>query len=235
MTANIGYGTVVEVETSPGSGVFFALAQCFEATPPSAEVDLVDTTHFGSPGRSREFIPGLSDRGTSSLSMNHESASATDVFIEAWRAAGQTRAIRITYPNASRVDFAGFVLNYQPNIPLDDKMTATLEIKVTGQPVVLPPAAPSNTVLPAISGLAQTGQTLTAFPGVWLRAPSFAYQWQQDTAGNGTFVNISGATGATYVPVSGNQTNRIRVGVIGTNAAGSSSQVFSGPTVAVVP
>lgn len=234
MSAEIGYGTIIEVETSAGSGTYTALSRVFEATPPSSEVDQVDVTHFGSPQRRREFIAGLTDSGTASLQMDHVPASATDVFVEAWRASGQTRALRLTYPNASSVTFSGYVLTYQSSIPLDDKMTASLEIKVTGAVTIVAAAIPVNLTVPAISGVADVGTTLTAFPGTWTGAFTFAYQWQEDNAGGGVWTNISGATAASYAPVAGQVGDRIRVGVVATNSAGSAAQVFSAPTIATV-
>src|SRR5690606_13340074 len=39
---------------------------------------------------------------------------------------------------------------------------------------------PENTVLPAISGTAQVGETLTASTGTWINEPdSYTYQWKR--------------------------------------------------------
>lgn len=52
---------------------------------------------------------------------------------------------------------------------------------------------------PFVYGSAQSGQTLTADPGVWGPAPvALAYQWQRAKAG--APVDIVGATSSTYVP-----------------------------------
>jgi lysophospholipase L1-like esterase len=56
----------------------------------------------------------------------------------------------------------------------------------------------TNTVVPTITGTAQVGSTLTASSGTWSAVPdSYSYQW------NRAGTPISGATAATYVPVSG--------------------------------
>lgn len=89
--------------------------------------------------------------------------------------------------------------------------------------------APRNTVLPAITGTAQVGQTLTRTTGTWVGtpAPTFATQW----TANG--VDIGGATAATYVPIAGQVGQLIRVRVTATNANGSASAT-SNPTAAVI-
>ena len=100
MTAAIGYGIVVEVETTAGSGTFTTLPDVFSITPPDAEVEDVESTTYGSPDASREYIPGLTDRGEVPVSMNYEPGSAADVFLLAWRADRSKRAVKITFPNS---------------------------------------------------------------------------------------------------------------------------------------
>lgn len=78
-------------------------------------------------------------------------------------------------------------------------------------------AAPANTVLPAISGIAQVGVTLTAQPGTWTNNPTFTYQWKLDGS------NISGATDSTYVVLVGQIGSYLSVTVTGTNPIGNAS------------
>lgn len=89
-------------------------------------------------------------------------------------------------------------------------------------------AKPVSTALPAISGTAQVGQTLTASEGMWTNSPaSYAYQWQNEGSG------ISGATAATYTLTAGDLAGLITVAVTATNLAGSSVPTISplaGPT-----
>lgn len=90
-------------------------------------------------------------------------------------------------------------------------------------------AAPVNTALPAITGTAQVGQTLTVSNGTWTSksAVTYARQWQADGA------NISGATATTYVPVTGDVDKTITVVVTATNANGSATAT-SAATAAVI-
>jgi hypothetical protein len=90
-------------------------------------------------------------------------------------------------------------------------------------------AIPVNTALPAISGTAQVGQTLTASQGTWTNTPtSYTYQWNSSAVGA-----ISGATAATYVPVTGDIGNMLTVSVVATNARGSGAPATSAATSAV--
>lgn len=80
-------------------------------------------------------------------------------------------------------------------------------------------AIPVNTVLPAITGTAQVGQTLTTTNGTWTSksAATYARQWLADG------VNIAGATATTYVPVTDDVGKTITVVVTATNANGSAT------------
>ena len=227
--AMIGYDSLLEISTDGGSN-WTAVAEVYSITPPSSSVDIIDATHMKSPNRDREFILGLNDPGEASLELNFIPGSATDTFLLTVKASYQRVMCRVTWPNAVIWTFDGLLTAYEPAAPNDDKMTATVTFKVTGSVVSTPAAAPTNTVLPAVSGVAQEGETLTALEGVWTGAPSFTYQWQEDDSGWG---NIAGATGKTYVPVVGNVGNALRVIVTGTNAAGSASAT-SQPTADVL-
>ena len=85
--------------------------------------------------------------------------------------------------------------------------------------------APANTALPAISGTAKDGQTLTSTTGTWTGSATITYarQWRQcDSAGNNC-VDIQGATQATYLLTGNDAGRRIRVVVTATNSLGSAS------------
>ena len=87
---------------------------------------------------------------------------------------------------------------------------------------------PTNSSVPAISGIAKVGQTLTATTGTWTHNPtSFTYQWKR--AGT----PISGATASTYVPVTGDVGNTLTVSVVAANSGGSSAPATSAATSAV--
>jgi hypothetical protein len=91
--------------------------------------------------------------------------------------------------------------------------------------VQAPPAAPTNTSLPTVSGTAQAGQTLTATSGTWSgTAPiSFADQWQHCDSTGANCVNVFAATGTTYALGPADIGFTMRVVVTASNSAGSNS------------
>lgn len=117
----------------------------------------------------------------------------------------------------------------RPNGRNEDFILEVFTLALNQREIVVDPqslTAPTNALLPSISGLLTQGSTLTAIPGVWTGEPTFAYQWKA----GGT--NISGATGSTYKLVVSDATKSITVAVTGTNSAGNASAT-SAATAAV--
>ena len=100
--------------------------------------------------------------------------------------------------------------------------TATVEHDLVVAAATL--SAPSNAALPAISGTATQGQTLTVSNGSWSGSPSgYGYQWRNcDSSGNNC-TNVSGATGSSYQLTTSDVGDTVRVVVTATNSGGSNS------------
>jgi hypothetical protein len=90
--------------------------------------------------------------------------------------------------------------------------------------------APVNTAAPTVAGTPAVGNTLTATPGTWTGTPTptLAYQWERNSS------DIPGATGLTYVLVTADVGNNIRVRETGTNVAGTAN-AWSAVVVMPVP
>ncbi len=100
-------------------------------------------------------------------------------------------------------------------------------------PVVASIAPPKATALPAVSGLAQVGEQLSATAGTWSGgAQTFSFQWQGcNTDGTGC-VDITGATAKTYTARSEDAGRVLRVKVTAKSLSGSTT-ASSTPTDAV--
>ncbi|WP_263422334.1 carboxypeptidase regulatory-like domain-containing protein [Arthrobacter sp. StoSoilB5] len=105
--------------------------------------------------------------------------------------------------------------------------TASKTSAATAAVLALPALAPAP--VPTITGTAKVGSTLTAVPGIWGPSPvTLSYQWKA----NGLV--ITGATAATYVPVTGDVGKTITVTVTGSKAGYATASKTSAATAAVL-
>jgi hypothetical protein len=228
-----GYDTLLEVETS--TGVWAEIAEITRTDPPGIEVERIEVTRLRSLGNAGEYIAGRIQEQTLSFEMNFVPGSTTPNLLIGYANAGQTavKNWRLTWPNGTVWSFSGFVSRFQPGQTSQNQaITASVAVTLSGGYTTSAAAAPVNSLLPSIAGIAQVGQTLTAIEGQWSGAPTITYQWQ---ANGGSWANISGATSRTYVPIVGQVSQPIRCIVTAINSAAPSGvTATSGATAAVI-
>jgi hypothetical protein len=95
------------------------------------------------------------------------------------------------------------------------------------------PAAPTNSVLPVVSGTTRTGSTLTTTSGTWTGSPTIAYQWQRATMTGGSYSIISSATSSEYVLSDSDIGKYIKVLVVATNSVGQTSALSAATSIVV--
>ena len=127
--AMIGYDTEYAIFSGGG---YVNIGEVFDVTPGESVAEQVDATHYQSPGRRREKIAGLIDSGNASFQINWVPGNATDELLRAFLASGERVNHRITFPNAITVIFTAAVTGYSKAIPIDDRMTATVTVAISG-------------------------------------------------------------------------------------------------------
>lgn len=132
---DVGTGTSVVFATSGFNAYITGVSG------PGSSRESIETTHLGTTG-GKTFIPGdLYDGGEVSLDVMFDPSLTIPMF-----AGQQPETITITFPVPSTLSagatwsFAGFITDHSPTIPLEDKMTASITIKVTGN-ITQTPAA----------------------------------------------------------------------------------------------
>ena len=118
----IGTGTTV---TFNGN----AMAEILDVTPPNMSRESVQSSHMGTLEAHTHLPTKLYDGGELTL----EIAFDPDWAVPFTNADAQ--ACVITFPNsgATTWSFDAFITGYEPTDPLEDRMTATLTLKVTGE------------------------------------------------------------------------------------------------------
>jgi hypothetical protein len=97
-----------------------------------------------------------------------------------------------------------------------------------------PPLAPIDSALPTIGGTAEEGHTLTATPGTWAGAPTYAYRWELCNASGEACVQVSGATTTSYALSASDVGHTLRVLVTATNGGGSTTATSTATALVVV-
>ncbi len=133
--AAIGWGAEFWLEND--SAALTQLDEIISVTPPNSQTADVDATHMQSPNRRREFISGLIDDGEGQFQMNLVPGSATDVLIRQAQTEGDPRNYRIYIPDGAygwRIQGTCIIKGYARDVPIDNRMTATLTIRFSGSP-----------------------------------------------------------------------------------------------------
>jgi len=112
------------------------IAEVNSITGPNKTRETIDVTSLDSVGGYREFIASFRDGGTVQLTMNFTRATydlMNDDFED-----DTAQSYEIVLPDAENttLEFNGLVTEVPLTISTDDKVTADVTIKVTGQPTV---------------------------------------------------------------------------------------------------
>jgi predicted secreted protein len=110
-----------------------ALAEVNSITGPTMTRNFIDVTSLDSTGGYREFITGFRDAGTISLKMNFTATSYLKMLADFESAIAQNYMIVLSDSDETAFEFEGLVTEVPLSIPTDDKITADVTIKITGQ------------------------------------------------------------------------------------------------------
>lgn len=138
--ARIGWGGEVHLSTDNTEANLVELAEVVDTDFPQDEAAEEEATHLKSPGKRKEFLQGLIDGGSCSVTMNYVPGSATDLLLTAAKEVGTTRKVRFVIPDESGTGAADwnivtscFVKRYSPDkMSAGSKITATAVLRITG-------------------------------------------------------------------------------------------------------
>jgi predicted secreted protein len=132
--ATIGLGTLFKVGNGAVPEIFTTVAEVTGITPPAMSRDTVDASHELSPEAWREFIAGMKDAGEVSFDMNFVPGSTDAANFMAELGLAGSAALKnrqIVFPDGSIMAFAAILTGYEPDAPIDDKMAASVTLKVS--------------------------------------------------------------------------------------------------------
>ncbi len=131
-----GVGTSFERGDGTSSESFTAIAEINTITGPNKSRDTIDVTSLDSASGYREFIGGFRDGGEVTLNMNFTLAGYADM--DADFELDTLTNFQIVLPDTGNTtfEFAALVTALGLAIPMDDKVTADVTLKISG-PVTL--------------------------------------------------------------------------------------------------
>lgn len=129
-----GFGTSLKIGA-------VAVAEILDVSGPSLSLETIDVTSHNSLEAWREYIAGLLDAGEITFDINyvptavtHKNAAGGLLYLLATRA---SQAFTLTFPDTTAWTFNGFVTGFEPSAPVDDKLSASITIKISGKPTLL--------------------------------------------------------------------------------------------------
>jgi predicted secreted protein len=125
-----GVGTTFKRSNMLSSASFTAIAEINNIKGPDKKRASIDVTSLDSAGGYREFIPAFRDGGQVVLEMNFTRAGFMDMNDDF--ESEDIQDYQINLPDSTTLDFSGYVTDLGMAVPLDDKVTASVTIKVSG-------------------------------------------------------------------------------------------------------
>ena len=128
-----GVGTVFKRSNMMSTEVFSAIAEINSIQGPNKSRSTIDVTSLGSTGGYREFIASFRDAGQVELEMNFTRAGYSDMNDDFELDTLVNYQIVLPDTGNTTLDFAGLVINLGMGIPMDNKITAPVTIKISGE------------------------------------------------------------------------------------------------------
>ncbi len=112
------------------------IAEINSIAGPNKSRDVIDVTSLDSTGGYREFIGGFRDGGTVTLPMNFTRSTYETMNTDFESDTLQNYEILLPDTEATSFEFTALVTELGLAIPADDKITADVTLKVSGQVVI---------------------------------------------------------------------------------------------------
>ena len=135
MSKYAGYGTVLEREGTP-------IVQVTNISGPGLSLDVEDVTTHDSTGAWEEVVATILRSGEVSMDIVYDPAAATHKNAAGGLLADLVARTAVTYTlifsDAANTEweFEAFVVGFEPDAPHDGALTASVTMKISGQPTL---------------------------------------------------------------------------------------------------
>lgn len=134
------FGTLLKIGDGATSEAFTTIAEVRDISGPGFELGTTEVTAHDGDGW-REFVATLLDGGEISFDINFGPAEAThdyDGGLLQDMVNKTRRNFQLVFPDTATTTWTlpAFVTNFAPNEPVDGELSASVTLKVTGQPTL---------------------------------------------------------------------------------------------------
>jgi predicted secreted protein len=135
------FGTLLKIGDGAGPENFTTIGEVANISGPSLSMDSIDVTSHSSPDGWREFIGGLLDGGEISFDINFHPTESTHKLATGLlgdMSAKTVRNFELIFPDGSSTkwSFAALVTAFETGEPIDDKLSASVTLKLAGKPTL---------------------------------------------------------------------------------------------------
>ena len=128
--AILGIGTTLSYASYPTPSTFTAVAEVIDVGWPDVTSGEVDVTHYGTTGSFKEFLPSaFKEGGEFEALLNFTTAG----YIAVAAIQNIKKTWKITLPGGNYLQFPGHIKGLAGEIPIEDRVTNTVTIKVDGE------------------------------------------------------------------------------------------------------
>jgi hypothetical protein len=134
--ATSGFGVKLQRGDGAVTEVFADLLEVKSISGPSMSAETIDVTHMTSPNNTREFLASLIDPGELTFDVNFlPGNTGHQTLLEDMRDSVKSNyKLIFTDSPATTWSFTGYVTGVDVNAALDDVLSASITIKITGFP-----------------------------------------------------------------------------------------------------
>lgn len=144
MTKEAAFGAELQMEDTPGGGMFTAIAHVQDITGPSLSQDTADVTAHDSPGRWEEHVGTILRSGEVTFDIVYDPADGTHDAstglldaLESDTAGGRDYKLIFSDTANTTWTFPALVTGFEPGNPVADGRSASVSLKITGAPTLV--------------------------------------------------------------------------------------------------
>lgn len=135
------FGTLLKIGDGETEETFTTIAEVINISGPGLSMDTIDVTSHSSTEGWREYIGGLLDAGELNFDINFiptENTHKLATGLLGDLAAKTKRNFQLVFPDGSSTtwSFTALVTGFEPAEAIDDKLAASVSLKLTGKPTL---------------------------------------------------------------------------------------------------